>query len=57
MGLNNIGDRLACLDLLYPRLSSYDGSYQGMIGFPFITHLGELGAIRVLAKGDRLFNT
>ena len=48
MGLHNIGDRLACLDLLYPSLSRYNGSYQGMIGFPFIANPGELGAIRAL---------
>ena len=57
MGLHNIGDRLACLDLLYPSLSRYDGSYKGMIRFPFIANPSELGAIRALAKRDRFFNT
>ena len=57
MGLHNIGDRLSCLDLFHPRLSCYNSSYKGMIGFPFIANPGELGPIRALAKRDRLFNT
>jgi hypothetical protein len=55
MGLHNIGDRLACLDLFYPRLSCYNSSYKGVIGFPFIANPGELGPIRALAKRDRFF--
>ncbi len=50
MGLHNIGDRLACLDLFHPRLSCYNSSYKGVIGFPFIANPGELGPIRALAK-------
>jgi hypothetical protein len=52
MGLHNIGDRLSCLDLLYPRLSCYNRSYQGVIGFSFVANPGELRAIRTLSKRD-----
>ena len=57
MGLHNIGYRLSCLDLFRPRLSSYNSSYKGVIGFSLIANPGELGPIRALAKRDRLFNT
>ena len=57
MGLHNIGDRLTCLDFFRPRLSCYNSSYKGVIGFPFIANPSELGAIRALAKRDRFFNT
>ena len=57
MGLHNIGDRLTCLDFFRPRLSCYNSSDKGVIGLSLIANSGELGAIRTLAKGDRLFNT
>ena len=45
MGLHNIRDRLTCIDFFRPRLSCYNSSYKGVIGFPFIANPGELGAI------------
>ena len=57
MGLHNTGDRLTCLDLLYPRLSCYNSAYKGMIGLSVIANPGELGPICALPKDNGLFNT
>ena len=57
MGLHNIRHGPTCFNLFHPRLSCYNRSYKGVIGFSLISNPGELGPIRALAKRDRLLNT